>query len=97
MNLHPLARRLGREIARTFVALGLYLGALAFLGVVAVKFVPSLLENVAASTPFGLIDVASSQANERATNGKADDATPLHGTITERDGSRRREPHMLPN
>jgi hypothetical protein len=90
-------QRFGREVRGTLIALGLYLGTLAFLAIVAVKFVPPLLKEAAAK-PFtwgevvGVADDRDFSANrlERAV-------LPLHGTIAEPELSRRREPHSLPN
>jgi hypothetical protein len=91
-------QRLGREIRRTLLALGLYLCALAFLAVTAFKFVPPLLDVVAA-TPLTWMEPAGTDA-QRETTGSRVEASPvalgLHGSIAEPDGTRRREPHSLP-
>jgi hypothetical protein len=92
-----LLQKLGREIARTAIGLGLYVGALAFLALAAFKFVPTLVEHVAAS-PVQWADIAGGDANELSTTGSRSEpaALPLHGSIAE-PVLRRREPHQLPH
>jgi hypothetical protein len=97
MSTHPVLQRLGHEIRRTAIALGFYLGGLAFLAIITVKFVPALLKDVAA-TQASWIDVASSQTTGQSLpDGRIEPAAlPLHGSI-EPVGGRKREPHMLPD